>query len=530
MILFHINIYLSSCTAVSTGESFYFNIGVAGNIGLKLSHAITADAWQHGCITVTNTSISWLASNTAGEINKSMFSMSINHQSLNPNFRIPTVRLGSNPKYLQLTGQISQFSLFLEEITIDIQQNLSRCQEPEMNQASLTPSGRFTNVKERKVLNSLMCEPDPQEIIRTFWGSNVGAGQKYSEKYCQNAGGRLLNMSESDRKELQRQTSLQFDTNQPTLRVRVFNNDTASDNCYVFEIAFSGDNGSNTVEIKKADCNEMIFVISCAIPRKNKYRFSIDGMFDLELESQEHGSKLVFANKQCYRIDIFFYLSSTVMINILGFEKNGKKMLVLDNKSADNDIVGRKMWVSRDKNATSLASLSACQSTTMFTCNNGECIPLELRCNGEHDCGDLTDEGSVNGCYVMLPPPSSYKKEMCPSRLTVIDLVIDRAQVQNINMITNKVLVAMEIKIIWQIDQLTFMFLNNKPYRVLSDEDVQQIWVPHISISNSFPDDQIVYGSDRGVIVEFAVQENGDPHLQDYKGYEGKSHNNAYSF
>lgn len=35
-----------------------------------------------------------------------------------------------------------------------------------------------------------------------------------------------------------------------------------------------------------------------------------------------------------------------------------------------------------------------CNSTTEFTCNNYDCVPIQSRCNGVYDCDDRSDEYS----------------------------------------------------------------------------------------------------------------------------------------
>ena len=49
--------------------------------------------------------------------------------------------------------------------------------------------------------------------------------------------------------------------------------------------------------------------------------------------------------------------------------------------------------------------LSTC-TTYEFTCDNGECVNLDLKCNMEIDCTDKSDEAY---CDNLLIPPS-YRK------------------------------------------------------------------------------------------------------------------------
>ena len=52
-------------------------------------------------------------------------------------------------------------------------------------------------------------------------------------------------------------------------------------------------------------------------------------------------------------------------------------------------------------NIVSSQSLHTCDNgTSQFQCIYGGCIPIELKCNGEDDCVDGSDEGTSNSaCY-----------------------------------------------------------------------------------------------------------------------------------
>ena len=57
-------------------------------------------------------------------------------------------------------------------------------------------------------------------------------------------------------------------------------------------------------------------------------------------------------------------------------------------------------------------TLSTC-TTNQFTCNDGDCIRIDLRCNGDTDCDDQSDEVgcrsiSLGKSYSKDDPPPTY--------------------------------------------------------------------------------------------------------------------------
>ena len=78
--------------------------------------------------------------------------------------------------------------------------------------------------------------------------------------------------------------------------------------------------------------------------------------------------------------------------------------------------VGRRIWSIRDDlcgqttlQKTTIA-LSVCDVRTKFTCDDGICVDQQLRCDGNIDCDDKSDE---KGCR-LIEFPISYRKENAP--------------------------------------------------------------------------------------------------------------------
>ena len=68
---------------------------------------------------------------------------------------------------------------------------------------------------------------------------------------------------------------------------------------------------------------------------------------------------------------------------------------------------------------------------TEFTCYDGTCISIELRCNGKNDCLDGTDEYECNiissdlGYNKLIVPPPVNGKDILEVNLSVTIMVFD---------------------------------------------------------------------------------------------------------
>ena len=136
-------------------------------------------------------------------------------------------------------------------------------------------------------------------------------------------------------------------------------------------------------------------------------------------------------------------------------------------------------------NTTVRLTFSDCYPN-MYTCNNGQCIPLSQKCNTAVDCRDKSDELYCD--YLRIPP--NYGKELIPN---------DDPTVPTIVYLNVSVLAFPEIKtteltftadyflnLRWYDPRLAYQDLNTlTALNVLSSQHKKQIWTPQLTFTNA---------------------------------------------
>ena len=123
-----------------------------------------------------------------------------------------------------------------------------------------------------------------------------------------------------------------------------------------------------------------------------------------------------------------------------------------------------------------------------FTCDDGQCVSMEKRCNKLHDCNDRSDE---KGCS-LITLSDGYDKNTAPFKMehaiipVTVNVTIRLLKMMGIDEPKNTIDLQFEIMLEWIDYRLDFNNLKEQTYlNALTEEDKKNIWLPIVVFDNT---------------------------------------------
>ena len=160
--------------------------------------------------------------------------------------------------------------------------------------------------------------------------------------------------------------------------------------------------------------------------------------------------------------------------------------------------IGKHAWtISNDsvscyegKPYTTELKLTGCAEKGEFTCNDGQCITMEERCNQLADCRDKSDE---KGCQLIILE-DGYNKDIPPIKKAGdgglvpagVSISITLRKVVDVDETDHSIHLQFEISMKWKENRVRYLNLKSEAsLNLLSEKDTRTLWLPLVIYQNT---------------------------------------------
>ena len=182
-----------------------------------------------------------------------------------------------------------------------------------------------------------------------------------------------------------------------------------------------------------------------------------------------------------WKMESKFYNTTALSKEISGRLMLGKQ---------DWTIEGDSIKCHDGKPYTAKLKLTGCNKEGEFTCDNGECVLMEERCNQVPDCRDESDE---RGCKVVILK-DGYNKNIPPIERAddggvvpaKVSISITLKKVVEIEETDHSIHLQFEIKLRWKENRVKYQNLKEKTaLNTLTSSDILMMWLPLVIYDNT---------------------------------------------
>jgi Low-density lipoprotein receptor domain class A/Neurotransmitter-gated ion-channel ligand binding domain len=159
--------------------------------------------------------------------------------------------------------------------------------------------------------------------------------------------------------------------------------------------------------------------------------------------------------------------------------------------SYDSLLIGNHLWtvwnsvICHTGRASDVTiSLTLCNKD-YFNCDDGRCVHLKFKCDGENECQDGSDELNCK----LLQIPGNYNKKLTPvcfSEMGLVNVTFEVINVLNIDEKIGKLRLKFRLSAAWNDCRLEFLDLwYLSTMNTLDPEEMNAIWQPVINFDNA---------------------------------------------
>ena len=170
------------------------------------------------------------------------------------------------------------------------------------------------------------------------------------------------------------------------------------------------------------------------------------------------------------------------MIDPAGYSGNSFAQLV-PQKFSQKHPIGRRAWFIEEQycnidDPQYILTISKCDIRTQFTCNSGNCIDIENRCDEAKDCRDGSDEDKcelihIPSSYNPANPPESSANH--PLEIITNIHIVNIGKIDTVNM---AVTLTMKISVQWNDTRLKYSNLISNARNPIPKQKQSLLWSP----------------------------------------------------
>ena len=139
---------------------------------------------------------------------------------------------------------------------------------------------------------------------------------------------------------------------------------------------------------------------------------------------------------------------------------------------------------------TTILKLTGCNPEGEFTCNDGQCVTMEQRCNQVANCRDKSDEIDCK----LLVLENNYNKKVPPIvptggdgfNRTHVGISVSLLKIVSMEEVQHKIDLQFEITLEWKENRAVYHNLKvKKSLNALTDADIVTLWLPYVIYANT---------------------------------------------
>ena len=204
------------------------------------------------------------------------------------------------------------------------------------------------------------------------------------------------------------------------------------------------------------------------------------------------------------------------------------KVKAATTASKESFALGKHSWTITGANPschgeesyTTELKLSGCNWSEHFTCDDGQCIPLDERCDQLPNCRDKSDE---QGCNLLLLE-DGYNKRIPPITMSfegplpvICNVSITLSKVVHIDEENHAIKLQFEILLEWRENRAVYHNLKeDEALNALNDTEIRNLWLPLVIYENTDDKESTRLGTEWEWSTNVLVGRNGTPSLGNF--------------